>query len=175
MGTRLHHRRHPKTEQAVLQKPSNKPGEKTYRGSMALRRIQVLFTLKQHRYTHSCMQELATNLRGKSLNIYSTQHTLCNRLTYIYICMYTHIVHQRMLSHSELLAIACAKYKYLTKKLMHETLTLSSSSHEESGIWHMTLLSRNGKLANEVLCSCKAAGPEEEHILPTVRLLFREA
>ena len=41
-----------------------------------------------------------------------------------------------------------------------------------SGPLNMTLLSRNGKLANEMLCSSKAAGPEEEHMLPTVRSLF---
>lgn len=57
---------------------------------------------------------------------------------------------------------------------MHDILSSSSYSQEQSGPVDMTLLSKNGKLADELLCSCKAAGPEEEHILPTVRLLFRE-
>lgn len=63
---------------------------------------------------------------------------------------------------------------------MHGTLSPPSPPQESrvdsttSGPQDGTPPSNNGKLANEMLCLSKPAGPEEEHMLPTVWLLFRE-
>lgn len=67
-GALLHHRRHPKTEQDVLRKPSRKPEKHREEAEGLSGKNLNLPTLEWN----SCMQRARSEWRGKSINVYTT-------------------------------------------------------------------------------------------------------